>query len=216
MSKYEPLNEFLGRLKADYWRPTFLELERILDFKLPSSARKNDTWWTAGPGGRHAHAKAWADAGWRIQDVNVEKEKVTFVRTGAPAESEAADSGFADALRDRAGVAREWGAAQRDAAAQHLKERPLTAIGVSAGLAFGIGLALGYLLVRSEPEPEPEPTYGSRAEEMARRALGALAAGQAVYGARAEEAARRALSALSSGVHELEEVVRDRIDRLRH
>jgi hypothetical protein len=216
MSKYEPLNEFLGRLKADYWRPTFLELERILDFKLPSGARKDDAWWTAAPGGRHAHAKAWAAAGWRVQDVSVDKEKVTFVRTGAPVEDDASDLGLADALRDRADQAREWGAAQRDAAAQQLRERPLTAIGVSAGLAFGIGLALGYLLVRADPEPEPEPTYGSRAEELARRAMGVLAAGQATYGARAEEAARKALGALSAGVHELEDVVRERIDRLRH
>lgn len=214
MSKYAPLNEFLGRLKADYWRPTFLELERILDFKLPSGARKDDAWWMSS--GRHAHAKAWADAGWTVQDVSIDKEKVTFVRSGASAEDEDMDLGLADTLRERAGQAREWGEARRDAAAQQLKAHPFTAIGVSAGLAFGIGLALGYLLVSSEPEPEPEPTYGSRAEEMARRALGALSAGQATYGARAEDAARRALSALSSGVHELEEVVRERIDRLRH
>ena len=86
MSKYEPLSQMLGKLKADYWRPTFLELERILEFKLPASARKNDIWWKAEPGGRHTHAHAWSAAGWKVQDVNVDKEKVTFVRHGAEPE----------------------------------------------------------------------------------------------------------------------------------
>jgi hypothetical protein len=193
MSKYEPLNQFLGKLKADYWRPTFLELERILEFKLPASARKHDIWWLAEPGGRQTHAHAWSAAGWKIQDVNVDKEKVTFVRNGAASEAAMDEATrLADALRERAAQAREWGMEQRDAAAQQLKDHPLTAVGVSAGLAFAAGMALGYLLVRSA-EPEPEPVYGSRAEELARRAL----------------------AGLTTRVHDLEDVVRDRIERLR-
>ncbi len=217
MSKYEALNQALGKLKADYWRPTFLELERILEFKLPASARKNDIWWKAEPGGRHAHAHAWSAAGWKVQDVSVDKEKVTFVRDGAPVEDEEDDTvRLADALRERAAQAREWGAEQRDAAAEQLKSHPLTAIGVSAGVAFGIGLALGYLLVRdSEPEPEPLPVYGSRAEAFARHALDALQSKREAYSGRAEEVARRAISGLTARVHELEDIVRERIERLR-
>lgn len=221
MSKYEPLSQMLGKLKADYWRPTFLELERILEFKLPASARKNDIWWKAEPGGRHTHAHAWSAAGWKVQDVNVDKEKVTFVRHGAEPEDgpdygQDETSRLADAWRDRAAQAREWGAEQRDAAAERLKAHPLAALGVSAGVAFGVGLALGYLLVRqSEPEPEPEPVYGSRAEAFARQALGALASKREAYGGRAEDLARRALGGLTARVHELEDVVRERIERLR-
>ena len=79
MSKYEPLNQFLSRLQADYWRPTFLELERILEFKLPAAARKSAGWWEKDSGvSRHAHA--WTDAGWKVESVDVEKERVTFTR----------------------------------------------------------------------------------------------------------------------------------------
>jgi hypothetical protein len=195
MSKYEPLNEFLGRLKADYWRPTFLELERILGFKLPVTARKNAAWWNAEAGGRHAHANTWIGAGWKVQDVNVEKEKVTFVRSGAaPEPAPEPPAGLAGKLRDRADLAREWGSEQTGVAAQHLKDHPMAAVGVSAGLAFGIGMAIGYLLVRpSEQEHEPLVVHASRAEDMARRAL----------------------AALTDRVHELEGAVRDRVERLR-
>jgi hypothetical protein len=217
MSKYEPLSQTLTRLKADYWRPTFLELERILESKLPASARKNDIWWKAEAGGRHTHAHAWSAAGWKVQDVNVDKEKVTFVRDGAPMEDgEDEASRLAEAWRDRANQAREWGLEQRDAAAERLKEHPLAAVGVSAAVAFGVGIALGYLLTsRSEPEPEPQPVYGSRAEELARRALDAFSSRRDAYGGRAEELAKRALGGLTARVHELEDVVRERIERLR-
>lgn len=194
MSKYEPLNEFLGRLKADYWRPTFLELERILGFKLPVTARKNADWWNAEAGGRHAHANTWIGAGWKVQDVNVEKEKVTFVRSGAAQEPAPEPTGIAGRLRDRAELAREWSSEQRGAAAQHLKDHPLTAVGVSAGIAFGIGVAIGYLLVRSS-DSEPESII--------------------VQGGRTEELARRALAALTDRVHDLEGAVRERVERLR-
>jgi hypothetical protein len=195
MSKYEPLNEFLGRLKADYWRPTFLELERILGFKLPVTARKTADWWNAAAGGRHAHANTWVGAGWKVQDVNIDKEKVTFVRTGAePAPPPEPPTDLAGKLRDRAELAREWGAEQRGAAAQHLKDHPMTAVGVSAGIAFGIGIAIGYLLVRPS-ESETESII--------------------VQGGRTEERARRALAALTERVHDLEGMVRERIERLR-
>ena len=217
MSKYEPLNQFLGNLQADYWRPTFLELERILEFKLPAGARKNDAWWKADAAGRHTHAHAWSAAGWKVQDVNLDKQKVTFVRDGAAVEDgEDETTRLADAWRDRAAQAREWSLDQRDAAAEQLKAHPLAALGVSAAVDFGAGLAIGYLLVRrDEPEAEPEPVHGSRAEALARHALEALASKREAYGGRAEAAARRALGGLTARVHELEDVIRERIERLR-
>ena len=216
MSKYEPLSETLTKLKADYWRPTFLELERILESKLPASARKNDMWWKAEAGGRHTHAHAWSAAGWKVQDVNIDKEKVTFVRDGQASEgAEDEATRLAEIWRDRANQAREWGMEQRDAAAEQLKAHPFAAIGVSVGVTFALGLALGYLLVRqSEPEPEPLPVYGSRAEELARKALDALSRRDA-YRGRAEEVARHAIGGLAARVHELEDLVRERIERLR-
>jgi hypothetical protein len=219
MTKYEPLSEFLGRLQADYWRPTFMELERLLEGKLPPSARKSEAWWGNEAKTKSGHTHAWLDAGWRVQDVSFEKERVTFVRNGAAAPEPDAEHasegvlGAAQALRERAGELSDWAAGRgqaagawvgsgrraaadlaasgRQAAEAQLRERPLTVAGVSAGLAFGLGIALGYLLVRAGSEPAANML--SSAEERARRALGALA----------------------EGVGDLEEAIGDKIRRLR-
>lgn len=174
MTKYAPLNEFLGHLKADYWRPTFLELERILDFKLPASARKSTGWWEKdAASARHAHA--WTDAGWKVDGVDIEKERVTFVRSGAPVE-ETAEHGneapFAERLREGAEDLSDWLSRSRSRAVQTVEQRPFTAAGVSAGLAFAAGISLGYLLVRSLGGPAS--SLGQAAEDRARQALALL------------------------------------------
>lgn len=76
-SKYEPLGKFLEHLEADEWRPTLLELERILGFELPGTAKKQKRWWSEGGG---SHAKVWTDAGWAAEAPDLEKESVHFRR----------------------------------------------------------------------------------------------------------------------------------------
>lgn len=190
MSKYEPLNQFLGRLQADYWRPTFLELERILDFKLPAAARKSAGWWEKDVGsGRHAHA--WVDAGWKVDSVDMERERVTFVRANGAEAQAAPQTGVRERLRERVEEVADLAEDRRRRAVETVKAHPFAASGASAGLAFAAGVGLGYLLYRALSGP----------------------AGNAA--SHAEERARDALAALTEGVHELADTIGERIRHLR-
>lgn len=85
MSKYSALTAYLCNIKKDAWPATFAEVEDILGFKLPASARKYAAWWSNTPHG-HSHAGAWLNAGFETEAVSVGKERVTFRRTGMPTE----------------------------------------------------------------------------------------------------------------------------------
>ena len=80
MGKYEPLEKLLKSRGAGRWRASFQELERVLGFKLPQSACKYPAWWSNDETG-HSHAKAWLDAGWRTEEVDIPGRKLTFVRS---------------------------------------------------------------------------------------------------------------------------------------
>ncbi len=81
MGKYEPLEAFLKQRRPGRWRVGFPELEKLLCFKLPQSALKYPAWWSNDETG-HSHAKAWLDAGWRTEEVDIEGRKLTFARAG--------------------------------------------------------------------------------------------------------------------------------------
>ncbi len=82
MGKYLPLSEFLKTRAADSWEPTFGEIEEVLSFKLPPSARKHRAWWANQFKGHHSQAKAWIEAGWKVdpQEINLSAGVVRFVR----------------------------------------------------------------------------------------------------------------------------------------
>jgi hypothetical protein len=88
MSKYQPLTDHLAHLTGDSWRPTFLELERMLGFSLPRAARKPE-WWANSENG---HAAGWTAAGWEVDRANLDKEQVTFRRIGTTPEHTEADA----------------------------------------------------------------------------------------------------------------------------
>lgn len=78
--KYEALRQFLADLEANQWSATFHQVEQILGFRLPPSARKWRPWWgnvAFGPG----HTRAWMTAGWKTSRVNLINETLVFVRT---------------------------------------------------------------------------------------------------------------------------------------
>ncbi|MGF6923874.1 DUF7662 domain-containing protein [Paraburkholderia sp. 40] len=76
MGKYSPLTGHLEGLEQDTWKARFKDVESILGFKLPPSARKFREWW-----GNDTHnGQPWRAAGWRTEDVDVIKETVTFSR----------------------------------------------------------------------------------------------------------------------------------------
>jgi len=82
--KYAPLHEFLMErfvLQSTEWRTSFQEIERILAFKLPKSARIHRPWWAnQAQAGGHSHALAWEMAGWRTAEVDMLAETLVFRR----------------------------------------------------------------------------------------------------------------------------------------
>lgn len=85
--KYAPLHNFLLQRFLLHpnqveWKTTFRELEGILGFALPKSARIHRPWWAnhQGIGGGHSHALAWEMAGWRTAEVDLANESLIFRR----------------------------------------------------------------------------------------------------------------------------------------
>ena len=77
--KYHRLYRHLCDLPAQPWRTNFTEVESILRFKLPASARRHRPWWanqTRGNG--HSHALAWITAGWKTAKVDMVAETLVF------------------------------------------------------------------------------------------------------------------------------------------
>ena len=84
--KYAPLHDFLVERfllqRTDKeWKTTFREIEEILGFKLPNSARIHRPWWAnQAQAGGHSHALAWEMAGWRTAEVDLPGETLVFKR----------------------------------------------------------------------------------------------------------------------------------------
>jgi hypothetical protein len=74
--KYAQLEQWLSRQAKGDIVVTFSEIEVLLGFSLPSSARKFRQWWENDVG--HAQAKAWLNAGFVTRDVVLVKEILVF------------------------------------------------------------------------------------------------------------------------------------------
>ena len=90
MSKYDPLKRYLSSAAGTELPLNFQEVERILGFSLPPSARKHREWWSNNVG-THVGARAWREAGWKTERVDLGGERLVFVRDpdGARAQAEA-------------------------------------------------------------------------------------------------------------------------------
>jgi hypothetical protein len=82
MSKYEPLQRHLASQPGREVPMTFQQIEKVLGFHLPESARVHRPWWSNNIGS-HVNAAAWRKAGWRTAQVDLGAEKVTFVKEEA-------------------------------------------------------------------------------------------------------------------------------------
>jgi hypothetical protein len=80
MSKYDALRDHLSNLKEQEWRPTFKEIEQILGFTLPRSARSHAAWWSNNR--HHLYPLAWMDVGWKTENLSLTGERITFRRVG--------------------------------------------------------------------------------------------------------------------------------------
>ena len=62
--KYQRLYTHLCGLTTDEWRTSFGEIESVIGFPLPTSARLHRPWWSNQTGGNgHSQALAWSAAG---------------------------------------------------------------------------------------------------------------------------------------------------------
>ena len=80
--KYQRLYTYLSSLQVSEWRTSFRQIEAVIGFELPPSARLHRPWWgNQRAGNGHSHALAWGMAGWETAEVNMDKETLLFRRT---------------------------------------------------------------------------------------------------------------------------------------
>jgi hypothetical protein len=80
--KYKPLEEYLSELPGSTREITlaFEQIEQILGSRLPPSAYEDRRWWDHETEGNHVNKRAWANAGWKIESLDVSKGWVKLVR----------------------------------------------------------------------------------------------------------------------------------------
>jgi len=80
--KYTPLEKYLRNLPKSQSEVTlrFEQIESILNTKLPASAYEDRRWWDHEKEGNHVNARAWANAGWKIESLDVNAQWVKLVR----------------------------------------------------------------------------------------------------------------------------------------
>jgi hypothetical protein len=55
---------------------SFSRIDGLIGSNLPMSAYRDEAWWRNSPSS--AHARAWLDAGWEVQEVNLKEGYVVF------------------------------------------------------------------------------------------------------------------------------------------
>lgn len=91
MPKYDPLRHFLESLPRAQQQVTlgFQRIEDLLGEPLPPSDREYEQWWTGGRVKRgridanwqdQVQQRAWEDAGWTVDELNLGLKSVTFRR----------------------------------------------------------------------------------------------------------------------------------------
>jgi len=79
MSKYGNLKLFLASQSAGELRMSFDEVEKAAAIKLPSSAYEYPAWWSNHVAS-HVQARAWLDAGYETQQVDMAGKTLVFKR----------------------------------------------------------------------------------------------------------------------------------------
>jgi hypothetical protein len=87
MSKYAPLADYLQKASGQKKSPvemSFRDLEKVLGFKLPSSAYRQRAWWSNNVH-NNVMTRVWRNAGFVTENVDMAKEKVVFRNKREPA-----------------------------------------------------------------------------------------------------------------------------------
>jgi hypothetical protein len=80
MSKYDALGDFLRKQRTNLVPLTFREIERLTGTTLPPSSTYR-AWWSNNPF-NSVMTKIWLDAGFRSEQVDMERRKLVFRRVG--------------------------------------------------------------------------------------------------------------------------------------
>ena len=80
--KYAPLENYLRDIPPDQKEVSlsFEQIEEILNAQLPSSAYEDQRWWDHETEGNHVTTRAWANAGWKVESVDVHRKQAKLVR----------------------------------------------------------------------------------------------------------------------------------------
>jgi hypothetical protein len=92
-SKYQPLTAHLRAQRANRVPMSFTEIERVVGTKLPPSAGSHRAWWSNNPT-NNVMTKAWLEAGFQSEQVDLDGRKLVFKRaaTGPQSAATAANS----------------------------------------------------------------------------------------------------------------------------
>lgn len=85
MAKYDPLRQHLESMPRGLDRVTmaFSKVETLLGQSLPPSALKYEDWWVGKTRwSKVIKRRAWEEAGWVVDDLNLLVKLVTFRRQG--------------------------------------------------------------------------------------------------------------------------------------
>jgi len=77
-TKYSPFTSYL-KFRAgftDTVKLSFAKIDGIMGENLPMTAYREEKWWNNSPD--DAHTKAWLNAGWNVQEVNLKEGYVVF------------------------------------------------------------------------------------------------------------------------------------------
>ena len=91
MPDYARLKQFLENTPSDITSLSvfFTKLESVLKGPLPASARKHRPWWSNTQS--HSHALRWLEVGWKVAEVDMANEVVTFARANKAHREDPAD-----------------------------------------------------------------------------------------------------------------------------
>ena len=79
MGKYEPLTTFLSAQTNSQVCMSFAEIERVIGTTLPPSAASHRAWWSNN-GLNNVMTRAWLDAGFLSEQVDLPGRKLVFRR----------------------------------------------------------------------------------------------------------------------------------------
>jgi DNA-directed RNA polymerase subunit RPC12/RpoP len=78
VARFNPLRDYLASYRASQLNLTFGYIESIVKFELETAAYTFKSWWENDR--KNPQAMAWLEAGWEVEDVDMQREGVVFKR----------------------------------------------------------------------------------------------------------------------------------------